>query len=188
MKYIVALPLLFICIGLCLGSCENSDAPVQDVETSSSNDNQAVYAFLETFLSATPSVQKQLSKALRPNKSDLAAIFVDTAIQNRAFEYIEQRFDKEKFTLNLRKEHQDLEIWSASIEDFKKGNEVIFSFPSNFLDIIPFCQEDLTFHRFKFKIKDYHSGASYTGLTHVNGRWVIIPEAWKILYKIDKQH
>lgn len=165
----------------CFWSCESPKAQENDIKNAHPVNNESAYAFLETFLSSNASIQQQLSKALQPTKQDIADIFVDTAIQNRAWNYTEYLFNKKKFSIRLRSEHKDLDVWSASVKDFKKGTGDSIEFPSKFIAIIPYLNDNLTFHRFKFKVKGYPSGASYEGLTHVNGRWIIIPKAWKIV-------
>jgi hypothetical protein len=179
MKYLFVSVLILV--SCCFWSCETPKAQANDIKKAHPVNNKEAYAFLETFLNSNASIQRQLSKALKPTKQDLAAIFVDTAIQSKAWDYVEYLFEKEKFNIRLRKEHQDLEVWSAAVKDFENGVGDSIEFPSDFMTIIPFLNEDLTFHRFKFKVKGYSSGVSYDGLTQVNGRWVIVPKAWKVV-------
>ncbi len=179
MKHITLFGLILI--SSLLWQCGSSDDSEPKANLPKNEVNAEAYAFLKTFLGASANTRMQLSKALKPQKADIEAVFIDTAIQRKVGKYIEQLFEKEQFSIRLRAEDKELEVWSVSVSGFKTGDADAIEFPSDFIRVIPFLNDELTFHRFKFKIKNYPSGTSYDGLTKVNGRWVIFPKIWKAI-------
>ncbi len=141
---------------------------------------KVAYSFVKTFLKTNKATQLKLTKALKPNFKDIQAIFPDAAMQNRARKYINQLFDKEKFLVRPLAESNQVLIWTASTNDFKAAIGDAVHFPSDFIKILPYLEDDVIIHRFKFVKDQFPAGISFEGLVRVNDKWVIFPKIWKI--------
>ena len=93
--------------------------------------------------------RKSLSKSLQPTEKDIKIVFSDTASQRKVKEYLTQTFEEDKFTIELRKEHKQLKVWSASISDFKNNATHAIIFPSAFMNILDELNPDFNFSSFQ---------------------------------------
>ena len=171
--------LLFLNLTFIFSSCDE-EKNTSKMTIPNHYDKEA-YQYLETFLHVSPKTIKSLSTSLRPTTKDIKSVFQDTAAQRKVEAYITELYDKEKFVITLRKEHQILKVSTASIQDFLENQPTALAFPSDFIDIVPLVDENLTFHRFKFVAEGNEVGAAYDGLTKINDRWVLFPKIWRVL-------
>ena len=160
-------------------SCQEKKESQKDTTLFTGQYDKDAFQYLETFLHASLETRKNLSHSLKPTEKDIKAVFPDTIDQRKVMEHIKQVFEEDKFTITLRKEHQQLKVWSASISDFKNNATHAIVFPSAFLKVVEKLNPALTFHRFKFVAKGNEAGAAYEGLTKVNDHWVIFPKIWE---------
>ena len=170
---------LFLLLIMFIGIGCQEEKEVKDATLFTGQYDKEAFQYLETFLQASPATRKSLSQSLQPTEKDIKTVFSDTTDQQQVKAYLKRIFETDKFTIVLRKEHQQLKVWSASIKDFKNNEAHVIIFPSDFLNIIDKFNSELTFHRFKFVAKGNEAGAAYEGLTKVNNHWVLFPKVWK---------
>ena len=172
---------LAILLGLSFWNCGNAVEDKSHQPVDESSQTALARDFLSIFLKSSYGTRQTLSKALQPERADIEAIFVDTAIQNLVLNYTERLFKKEKFSIKCFPDYNQVLIWTASVEDFEAGTGDAMEFPSSFFKVVPFLKEKTVVHRFKLVQEGYPAGASYEGLFYVNGRWVLLPKVWKVL-------
>lgn len=170
---------LLILIAVLGIGCQEKKEVKKDSSLFKGQYDKEAFKYLETFINASLETRKSLSHSLQPTEKDIKTVFSDTTKQRKVKEYIKKIFEENKFNIVLRKEHQQLKVWSASISDFKNNAEHAIIFPSDFMEVIDEVNSSLTFHRFKFVAKGNEAGAAYEGLTKVNDHWVIFPKIWK---------
>lgn len=121
-----------------------------------------------------------LSRALRPNKEDYAAVFAgDMATQAEAG--YEPAWNDGKIVIRPKETQTEVKVWSATTEEIKNGAGNAPEFPGGYQRVAPHLKDGLTLYRFTFVEPGQEYGMAYDGLVYVNGRWAIFPKPWRVM-------
>jgi len=120
-----------------------------------------------------------LSKALRPNDADYAAMF-DGPFADRAKAVYAPAWDAGEMIIAPKEGQSELKIWGATTEDLRGWTGNAAEFPGGYKDVAANLKDGLTIYRFKFVAPGEDLGMAFDGLVYVNDHWTIFPKPWKV--------
>lgn len=135
-------------------------------------------ALLSSFLNASTD-KKALTKALRPDSADYAAVFVGDASAKAEQEYAGLWGGDDM--ISGKEGQTELLLSSATTDDFKAWNDKADTFPGGYKKIVDKLKPGLVLYRWKFVRPGEKIGMAYDGLTFVNGHWAWFPKPWHAL-------
>ena len=141
-----------------------------------SDDEAGARALLRRFL-APGADRAALTKPLRPNKADYAALF-DAPTAAKLQPAYDAHWDKDPMVIEAHEGQTELVLFAATSEDLQSGGGNAGEFPGGWKKVAPHLQPHQTWYRFKFVRPGEHLGMAFDGLTFVNGHWVITPKPW----------
>jgi hypothetical protein len=123
--------------------------------------------------------QTALTRQLRPSPQDYQAIFADEALAAAAVTKYEDAWKGGRMVIAPAAGETKVKIWAANVEELRRG---VHQFPTGYLFTSMKMRTGLTFYRFMFHKPDKKEGTrDYEGLVRVNGRFVLVPQAWRLL-------
>jgi hypothetical protein len=121
-----------------------------------------------------------LSKALRPDKSDLEAIF-EADLAAKADAVYGPAWDSGDLVVAPKPGQTEVKLSSATSEEIKSGTGAAADLPGGWKQVADKLKPGVRFYRFSFVEPGKDSGMAFDGLVHVNGHWRIAPKPWRVL-------
>ena len=121
-----------------------------------------------------------LSRALRPQPVDYAAVFVGEAAKKAQGAYA-PAWDANAMRVEADPGQTEVQLWSATGAELAAQTGDAAEFPGGYRDIAAQLGPDVAFYRFRFVRPGETAGRAFDGLVHVNGRWVIFPKPYRAL-------
>ena len=153
-----------------LAGCQPQADPPRDAEAQ---------ALLNTLLNPKGDHRK-LSLALKPRHEDYVAVFDANAAPAAESTY-EKIWAAGRVVIRPKPGQLACSFWSATTQELRDGAKPSQDFPEEFRAIAGRIKPQVRWYRFKFTKEGEARGLTYDGLTHVNGRWVIFPQPWKVI-------
>ncbi len=120
---------------------------------------------------------RALTRELAPSPADVDATFEpDLAATARA--HYDAVF--RELVLTPAPAETELLMWKVTTEDLRAGSGDANKCPPELSALSARLRAGLAFYCFRFVVPAEKRGTSSEGLVHVNGRWVLFPEPWRI--------
>lgn len=137
---------------------------------------QEAEALLRAFLEPGADTMA-LTRQLRPSDDEVRAIF-SPAIADDVIAYVNQVYSGGAIEPNPGQ--TDLLVWVAATDDINRATPAMDEFPGGYRALRGLVMDGLPVVRFKFVEPGEELGLSFDGLYRVNGRWVMVPKAYRI--------
>lgn len=121
-----------------------------------------------------------LSKGLRPDPDDYAAVFSGDAAE-KIKKVMDPAWDSGQLVLKGNPGQTELLMASASVDELKAGTGGAQSCPGGYKDAAAQMKSGLVVYCFKFVEPGKTLGMAFDGLIYVNGHWAIFPKPWRAL-------
>lgn len=136
-------------------------------------------AMLESFIKPGAD-HAALTKSLRPDPADYQAIFVEDAVMKARTSYDEQ-WNANAYEIKGNDDQTEIMLWKVTTEQLRENAEPASQFPGGYKKVADKLKPGLTFYRFKFVRPEDKHGATFDGLVHVNGHWVLVSKPYRVL-------
>lgn len=121
-----------------------------------------------------------LSAALRPEKADYDAVFVQGA-SPKAMAAYGPAWEAGQLVVRPKPGQTEVLLFEATTDQIKAGDPAAKDFPGGYAQVADQLAPGVTVYRFKFVEPGKDVGMAFDGLVHVNGRWAIFPKPWRAL-------
>jgi hypothetical protein len=117
---------------------------------------------------------------LVPRRADVEAVFVEDVVDRVTEHY---RALAEDLPPGFRAdEHQtDVKVIATTSEELLERAPAVEDVPGGLVRIAPYLRPGITIYTWRYVEPGRGSGTLYTGLVHVNGRWVWFAKPWRAL-------
>jgi hypothetical protein len=122
---------------------------------------------------------RALTLALKPNPEEIAALFSEP-LATKLIAYVELIYAQGGVRPKAGRTELLLDTFSKT-EDLTAGAPIMDTFPGAYEQLTPYFKPGNTVVRIKFVEPGETAGDTVEGIFFVNGRWVLLPKAWRAL-------
>jgi hypothetical protein len=122
---------------------------------------------------------RALTLALKPNPEEIAALF-EEPLATKLVGYVEQIYAQGGVRPKAGRTELLLDTFSKT-EELTAGAPIMDTFPGAYEQLTPYFKPGNTVVRIKFVEPGETAGDTVEGIFFVNGRWVLLPKAWRAL-------